>query len=430
MASQTSALSGRRMAIVDPTPGITRDLVEVQVSCAGRRFLLVDTGGLGATEDPLAAKVRRLAERALEMADVILFVGDSRTGVTVEDRAVAKRLRKLDKPMMVAANKCDVPALEASSADFETLGLGPVTPVSAVECRGTADLREALAALLPENPGPDVLPAIRIAFLGQRNVGKSTLVNALCGAERVLVDPLAGTTRDAIEVPFRGKGGDFSIVDTAGFRREGRIDHPVELYAAARSREALGHCDVAVLVLDATQPISALDKKIAREIRDASKPTIIAVNKWDLMGEIRTGAYQAHLEDALTGLSFAPVLMLSAKDGRNLKALLHVARALARQSESRVTTAVLNRVLEKALRSIPGPGGPRLPKVFFASQVAVRPPTFSITVNEPALFHPAFRRSLEQQLRKSETLPFREVPLRLIFRPREGRHPRGQKNKD
>ena len=414
-----NALIGRRVAIVDPTPGVTRDVVDHPLSCNGRRFLLTDTGGLGETEDPLAEKVRRMAEAALKGADLVLLVVDIRTGVAAEDRQVARKLHRLGKRVLVVANKCDVPAMDPQARVFEALGLGPALSVSAVERREVAELREAIAAGLPETlPGSEG-GSLRIAVLGQRNVGKSTLVNALCGSERVLVDSVPGTTRDAVEVPFRGKGGAFSAVDTAGFRREGRLEHPVELYAATRAREALRGADVAFLVLDASEPVSALDKRIAREIREAVKPVCIVVNKWDLMGPIRTGKYVAHLEDALTGLDFAPVLVISAKEGRNLKALMHTARALARQAETRVGTAELNRILEKAIHGMPGPGGARMPKILFAAQVAARPPTIALTVNHLSAFPPAFRRSLEARLR--EATPFREVPLRLLFKERQKR---------
>ena len=258
---------------------------------------------------------------------------------------------------------------------------------------------------------------LRIVVLGQRNAGKSTLVNALSGTERVIVDPLPGTTRDAVEVRFKGKGGSVTAVDTAGFRREGRIAHPVEIYAATRAREALAACDVAFLLLDASEPISALDKKIAREIRDAAKPVVILANKWDLMGAVRTGEYQAHLEDALRGLSFAPLLFISAKEGRNLKALMAVARSLAKQSSARLSTSVLNRMMQSALQNMPGPGGGRSPKILFAAQVAARPPTIVVTVKDAKAFPPAFQRSLEQRLREDGS-PFPEVPIRLLIRDR------------
>lgn len=411
-----NALVGRRVAIVDPTPGVTRDVVEHPVSAGGKAFLLVDTGGLGATEDLLADKVRRKAEEALASADLVVLVVDVRTGVAAEDREAARRLHRLKKPVLLVANKCDVPALDAQAAVFEALGFGKALPVSAVEKRETGDLRDAIAATLPDQPADMGAGPLRVAVLGQRNAGKSTLVNALCGSERVLVDSVPGTTRDAVEVPFHAKGGAWAAIDTAGFRREGRVDHPVEIYAAGRAREALQRADVSVLLLDATRPVSSLDKRIAREIRDASKPVVIAANKWDLMGDIRTGQYQAHLEDALRGLDFAPLLFISAKEGRNLKPLLHVLRSLAKQADTRVGTAALNKAVEKALQGMPGPGSVRSPKVLFAAQVATRPPTIAITVTHLGSFPPAYRRAIEERLR--EVTPFREVPIRLLFKER------------
>lgn len=414
-----NALVGRRAAIVDPTPGVTRDVVALPMSCCGRRFLLVDTGGLGRTEDVLASEVRRKAGEALAAADLVVLVTDARTGVQDEDRRAARDLRRRGKPVLLVANKCDTPALDALAGAFVALGFGEAAPVSAAERRGTGELREAIAARLSAGPaetGPEEASALRIAVVGRRNAGKSTLVNALCGAERVLVDARPGTTRDAVEVPFRAKGGRFTAVDTAGFRREGRAGHPVEIYAAARAREALASSDVALLLLDASEPVTALDLHIAREIRDAAKPCVVVVNKWDLMGRIRTGEYQAHLEDRLGGLEYAPVVFVSAKGRRNLKGLVRLARALARQAAERVPTARLNRALEESLRAMPGPGGPRLPKVLFAAQVATRPPTLALTVSRPGDFPPAWRRALESRLR--ERLPFAEVPIRLLFRGR------------
>jgi GTP-binding protein len=415
-----NALVGRRVAIVDPTPGVTRDVVEHAVSAAGRRFLLVDTGGLGDSEDPLAQKVQRLAERSLAAADLVVLLVDVRVGIAAEDRVVARRLHALGKPVFLVANKCDTPAFDAQTGAFEALGFGPAMPVSAVERREVGELRDLLISRLsPVDPTAAAGP-LRIAVLGKRNVGKSTLVNALCGTDRMLVDDVPGTTRDAVEVPFHAKGGAYAAIDAAGFRVATHMEHPIEIYAASRAREALRGCEVAFLVLDATRPVSALDKRIAREIREASKPVVIVVNKWDLMKDIRTGAYQAHLEDQLPGLEFAPIAVISAKDRRNLKALLHLARALAKQGETRVATAVLNRAVEAASKGLPGPGGPRLPKIFFTAQVASRPPTILLTVNDPKRFPSSYRRTLEQRLR--ETLPFTEVPIRLLFRERRGRN--------
>ena len=415
-----NSLLRRRVAIVDPTPGITRDVLEQPLDCAGSLVILVDTGGLGESEDPLAEKVRRRAEAALAGADLAVLVVDARSGLAAEDRVIARRLHRLKKPVLLVANKCDVPALEPQASVFDALGFGPAMPVSAAEGREMAELREGIAERLPETPAEKEEGALRIVVLGKRNAGKSTLVNALCGSDRMMVDPLAGTTRDAVEVPFRAKGGAYAAIDTAGFRREGRLEHPVEIYAAARTREALQGADVALLLLDATQPVSALDKKIAREIRDAAKPVLIAVNKWDLMGSVRTGQYQAHLEDALRGLDFAPLVFISAKEGRNLKSLLHIARSLSRQASVRLGTAALNRALERALQGMPGPGGGRTPKILFAAQVATRPPTIALTVNHLSSFPPAYRRALEQRLRSGET-PFKEVPIRLLLRERASR---------
>jgi len=409
-------LAGRRIAIVDPTSGVTRDRVATEVEHAGRRFDLTDTGGMG-VEDPdaLSTDIERHIDLACQQADVIIFVVDVRAGLLPLDRHVADRLRHLDTQVILVANKAETRPLRQQATEFFALGFGEPMPVSAQEGLGRTDLLDLVVDRLPAaGEAPDE-PVLKLAIVGRRNVGKSTFINALAREERMIVSKRPGTTRDAVDVRFERDGRAFLAIDTAGVRRKSSVADSVEFYSQARTERSIRRCDVAALMLDAIVAIGRVEKHLARTIADRFKPCIIVVNKWDLHGEATTGQFRTYLEAHLPGLWFAPLVFTTAKTGRHVASVVDVAQALHRQARTRVTTGELNRVIAVSLKErSPRPRRNRLPKVYYATQVSVEPPTVVLFVNDPRLFSAGYKRYLANRLR--ERLPFAEVPIRLHWR--------------
>lgn len=419
-SSLFNRLVGRQIAIVDQTSGVTRDRVTAEATHAGRRFELTDTGGLlHGDADPLAADVERQIKAAMRRASVVVFVVDVRDGVVPLDRSIAARMRALEKHVILAVNKADTARLAQEAGEFFSLGLGEPIPVSAREGLGRTELLEAITARLGPQEGDERQPepALLLAIVGRRNVGKSTFINGLAREERVIVSEQPGTTRDSVDVRFEREGRSFVAIDTAGMQRRSRLADSIQFYSQVRTARSIRRCDVAVFMLDATVEIGRVDKQLAGLLVEQHKPCVIAVNKWDLRGQATTDAYRRYLEAHLPSLSFAPIVFTTARTGRHLTSVIDLAQALDRQARTRVTTGELNRVIREALEARrPRPRGNRMPKVFYATQTAIRPPTVVLFVNDPRLFDAGYRRYLANRLRGA--LPYAEVPIDLRWRAR------------
>jgi GTP-binding protein len=416
-SSLLNCLARRRIAIVDPTPGVTRDRVSAVVEHESRWFEAVDTGGMGLEDDAFAADVARQIGYAVQEAAVIVLVTDVRDGLMPLDQTAAQRLRRVRVPVLVAANKADTDRLGAGAAEFYSLGYEPVLAVSAKHSRGRRDLLEAIAGYLPrEAREAPAQVAMKLAVVGKRNCGKSTFINALAREERVIVSEVPGTTRDAVDIRFEKDGLVYLAIDTAGVRKRKSLSGDVEFYGLARALASIARADVVLFLLDAAVPVSRVDMKLGTAIQGRMKPVVLVVNKWDLAkGRASTDQYADYLTKALPGLAHAPLAFTSAKDSRNVASVIDLARSLYKQSTTRVGTSRLNACLREAIeaRHPPSPGT-RPPKIYFAAQVAVQPPTILMSVNDPALFREDYRRYLEHHFH--ESLDFPEVPIRLIFR--------------
>ena len=416
-----NAMVGRRVAITEPTRGVTRDRVsEVVEREDGSAVQVVDTGGIGVVDpDGLSKDVERQIEVALAEADAIVFVCDVRDGMLPDDRHIAGRLHQMGKPVVVAVNKVESPRDQAGVAEFFALGLGEPLPVSAVHRKGTADLFDAAVAALPEGLTAQAEPVdLKLAIVGRRNVGKSTLINAIAGEERVIVSEVPGTTRDAVDVRFTKDGKTFIAIDTAGVRKKRKIESSIEFYGFVRAQQSIRRADVVMLLLDVTSDVVEQDRRLAREIADCLKPCVIVVNKWDLAkGKIRTGEYAEYVRETLPMLAYAPITFMTAKTGRRLMPTIELAQQLFKQANHRATTGELNRVLAEVvrIRSTKRRHG-RIAKFFYATQVAVAPPTILVFCNDPDLVDPSYRRFLANALR--DRLPYAEIPILLRLRAR------------
>jgi len=415
-------LVGQRKAIVEGTPGVTRDRLYGTADWGGREFAVVDTGGLvwpaGAQ---VQEQVRRQAERAIEDADVVLFVLDARAGLVPEDRDVAERLRISRRPVLVVANKVEDPR-QTGALEFFELGLGDPIPISALHGLGIGELLDQIVALLPEG-GPEEpgSPATQVAVVGRPNVGKSSLVNAILGEDRVIVDPAPGTTRDAIDTPFVRGDRRFILVDTAGLRRKARVEEGVERYSVVRSLEAVDRADVVVLVLDASGPPVEQDQEIARYTAEQGRALVLAVNKWDLVSTTSKPRDDllAPVRQAMRFVEYAAMVCTSAVRGWGIAMLVDKVADAADAFARRVPTGPLNRAIELAeqAHNPPADGAGRQLKLLYATQPRAKPPTIVLFVNDAGLVTENYRRYLEGQLR--ETFDFRGTPIRLVFRTRE-----------
>jgi len=415
-------IAGRRLAIVEGEPGVTRDRIYAECQWQGRRFILVDTGGIdfGAREG-FAALARRQAELAVEEADVILFVVDARDGLVAPDQEVAGALRRSQKPVLVVANKVDHRRLVPQAAEFYALGLGDPLPVSAEHGLGIADLLDRMIQLLPAGGEEDEAEdEVRVAVIGRPNVGKSSLVNRMLGEERSIVTEIPGTTRDALDSHMTRDGIRYTLIDTAGIRRRSRIEEPVERYSVIRALRAVDRADVCVLLLDATELVTEQDKRIAGYAHEAGKGMIIGVNKWDLVEKDDKTAdrFEEQIREQLGFLQYAPILFLSAKTGQRVHRVFELAHYVANQHALRISTGRLNEVLHQATMRLEPPTdkGERL-RIYYGTQSGVKPPTFVLFVNEPKLMHYSYLRYLENQLR--ENFGFVGTPIRFRLRKRE-----------
>ncbi len=414
-SSLLNAMAGRRLSIVDPLPGTTRDRVNAILAHRGAAFELVDTGGIGLRPgDEFHAEVEGQIERAIQEAAVVLFLVDVQSGPTPLDRQIAARFR--DKKVLLVANKADNPELEKGVPDFFELGLGEAFPVAAAHRRNIRELLDRLAPFLPAVPVPG--RGLRIAVVGKRNVGKSTFVNALAGEERVIVSEKPGTTRDAVDVTIERDGRRWVLVDTAGLRKKQRVENSVELFSRVRTEEAAERADVVVFMLDAMEKVTELDKRIAALIEEEKKPCAVVLNKFDLVPAGHgPDEFARYITKALPLLRYAPLSMVSARKGERVWEVVEICGELHAQAGVRIPTPEVNRALDAAVRvRSPSGRGPRSARILYATQKGARPPRFVVFVNDPRAFAPDYIRYLEDKMR--EFLPFHEVPIRLELRGR------------
>lgn len=414
-------LVGRRLAIVDEVPGTTRDRLYADVEWGGKRFTLVDTGGLElATRDELIAQVRAQAQLAIAEADVIIFMTDVTTGLTAGDEEVAEVLRRSAKPVLLAANKADNAALRQAALEFYRLGLGDPYPISALHGTGVGDLLDRVVASFPAEVEEEEIEAVRIAIVGRPNVGKSSLLNRILGYERAIVHEAPGTTRDAIDTFLEWEGKPVVLIDTAGIRRRGRIEPGVEKYSVLRALRAIDRADVVLLLIDATEGVTAQDAHIAGYVLEEAKGIVVVVNKWDLIRKDAhtKEAYTQHVRASLRFLDYVPILFISALTGQGVGQVLPTALRVREERLVRIPTAELNRIIQDAVarHAPPSKAGKRL-KIYYATQASVDPPTFVFFVNDPKLVHFSYERYLENRIR--EHYGFLGTPLKLSFRKRK-----------
>lgn len=412
---------GERVSIVEDTPGVTRDRIYGKAEWLGKEFALIDTGGIDIGDEPFLQQISDQAEIAIDEADVILFLTSVEAGVTDADERVAQILYKADKPVILAVNKVDNPERRNDIYDFYSLGFGEPYPISGSHGMGLGDVLDAVFAAFPDE-GSDVEDdSIKFSFIGRPNVGKSSLVNAILGEERVIVSPIEGTTRDAIDTKFEHGGQEFTMIDTAGIRKRGKVYESTEKYAVMRALRAIDRSDVVLVVLDAETGIREQDKKVAGYAHEAGRGIVIVINKWDTLTEKDNHTmqeFEQHVRDEFQYLDYAPIVFVSAKTHQRLTNLPGLIQTVSENQNRRIQSAVLNDVLLDALAVTPTPtiNGKRL-RIYYMTQVAVKPPTFVVFVNDPDLLHFSYERFLINQLRK--TFDFEGTPIHLIARKRK-----------
>ncbi|MFH1708659.1 MAG: ribosome biogenesis GTPase Der [Planctomycetota bacterium] len=424
-----NAIVGNQVSIVEETPGVTRDRVIRTVTWGARTFNLVDTGGIGVNDvETIMQGIARQVELAIAMADLIMFLVDAGTGPQDAEARIAKDLRRTGKPVLLVANKADSPEKEDRQYDFRKLGFGEPLLVSALGRRGMAGLRDRLAGLLPAVVlAPETGGRPRIAIVGRRNTGKSSLVNALAREERVIVSSIPGTTRDAIDVAISHEGRDFLLIDTAGLQKRGQRKG-LDFYGSVRTAHAITRADGVVLLLDAIAGIGQVDQQVAAEIVEQFKPCVIAVNKWDLAGAITTERYMEYIAGHLAGMHFVPVVFMSVHDHRQIWSPLKLIIDLIAQSRIQLPTPRVNAIIHNAAGRLKPPRRvSKEPKVYYAVQTGILPPTFRLYVNDAALFTRNFQRTFANAIRADSEI--NEVPVKIQFinRTRETREPKGGK---
>ncbi len=415
-------LAGQRLSIVEDTPGVTRDRLYASCEWAGRSFDIVDTGGIEpSTDSEILTFMREQAMIAIDSATVIIFVCDIRSGVTAADQEVADMLQRSGKPVVLAVNKMDsVGPVDPEIYEFYSLGLGDPIALSAVHGHGTGDvLDECLKHFPPEEAGEEDAGAIKLAFIGKPNVGKSSIVNKILGEERVIVSDVAGTTRDAVDTPFENEFGRYVLIDTAGIRRKSRVEDRVEKFSVMRAQLAIERADVCLIMIDARDGVTEQDTKVAGMAYEAGRASVILVNKWDLVEKDgkTMDRLRADIRRDLSFMPYAPILFVSALTGQRVDKIFELANTVNEQANMRITTGVLNNVLADAQARVQPPTdkGRRL-KIFYMTQVSVKPPTFVLFCNDSELFHFSYQRYIENQLRS--TFALTGTPIRLLIRER------------
>ncbi len=416
-------LAGERISIVNDTPGVTRDRIYAEAEWRGRRFSIIDTGGIEPkSEDVILKAMREQAEVAIATADVILFLVDLKAGLTADDDAIGQMLRKSGKPVIVGVNKADhVGDTPPDAYEFYNLGLGDIYPISAEHRLGIGELLDAVFEFFPPQiPVDDQDSVIKVAIIGRPNAGKSSLVNRIAGSERSIVSDIPGTTRDAIDTRVDNEHGSYTVIDTAGIRRKSRIDDQIEKYSQIRALAAIERSDVCVILIDATVGVTEQDTKVAGFAHNSGKSSIIAINKWDII-EKETGTlenYERQVRSYFSFMDYAPVIFISAKTGQRTGKLFELINEVYEAAGLRLTTGLLNDLVSEAVAMVPTPQDKgRHLKIFYATQVAVRPPQFVLFINDRELMHFSYERYLENQFRKN--YGFKGTPIWFILRPKE-----------
>lgn len=421
-------LAHKRVAVVDPTAGVTRDRVTYLMHENERYFELVDTGGMGVDDvDNLTTEIEEQIQIAIDRADLVLLVVDGQSGVVPLDRLVADRLRHVDKPKILVVNKCDSTRTDAEIAEFYSLTDAPAIVTSVKGNRNREQLLEAILTNLPaaadfeREQGEALLaePELKIAIVGRRNVGKSTFINVLAEDERVIVSEVAGTTRDSIDVRFEMDDKSFTAIDTPGVRKRKSLASDIEYYGLVRAKRSIRRAHVVFMFFDSQETVSKVDKQLVEEIINNYKPCIFVVNKWDLAleGGMTSDAWSKYLIKSFSSMRHAPIAFVTAIQAKNVKQLVNLAQSIYKQSRIRVSTSRINKVIRAAIANNPPPYRQnKRPKIFYGTQVATEPPTIVLKCNDPSLFDESWKRYLLGVLR--EALPFQEVPIKLYMRPR------------
>lgn len=414
-------LAGEKISIVEDTPGVTRDRIYARTEWLGHPFNLIDTGGIDIGDEPFLTQITEQAEIAIEEADVIIFVVSVKEGVTDADEKVARILYRTDKPVVLAVNKVDNPELRADIYDFYSLGFGEPIPVAGTHGIGTGDLLDKIIKEFPKDATNEEDDSIKFSFIGRPNVGKSSLVNAILGENRVIVSNIEGTTRDAIDTRFETEDGTkYTMIDTAGIRKKGKVYENTEKYSVLRAMRAIDRSDVVCVVLNAEEGIREQDKHVAGYAHEAGRAIVIVVNKWDtLKKDNKTMSdFENLIRQEFQYLSYAPIVFVSAKTKQRLDKLPELIKRVNDNHEQRISSAVLNDVVMDAIAHNPTPtdNGKRL-RIYYATQVAIKPPTFVIFVNDPELMHFSYERFLENQIR--EAFDFEGTPIHIIERRRK-----------
>ncbi|MBC1482441.1 ribosome biogenesis GTPase Der [Listeria immobilis] len=412
---------GERVSIVEDVPGVTRDRIYNSAEWLGKEFNIIDTGGIDLSDEPFLEQIRAQAEIAIDEADVIIFITNGREGVTDADEQVAKILYRSNKPIVLAINKVDNPEMRDQIYDFYSLGFGEPYPISGSHGLGLGDMLDAVRAHFPkeeEEEYPD--DTVKFSLIGRPNVGKSSILNALLGEDRVIVSDIAGTTRDAIDTTYTFDGQDYVMIDTAGMRKRGKVYESTEKYSVLRAMRAIERSDVVLVVINAEEGIREQDKRIAGYAHDAGRAIIIVVNKWDAINkdEKTINVWTEDIREQFQFLSYAPIVFVSAKTKQRLNNLFPLINQVSDNHSLRVQSSMLNDVISDAVAMNPSPmdKGKRL-KIFYTTQVAVKPPTFVVFVNDPELMHFSYERFLENRIR--DAFPFDGTPIRVIARKRK-----------
>lgn len=410
---------GRRVSIVEDTPGVTRDRIYAEAEWNGISFALIDTGGIEPdSEDVILSQMREQAQVAMDMADVILFMVDGKDGLTHADREVGNMLRRTGKKVILLVNKVDNPRnLPEDFYDFYELGIGEPVPVSAANMLNLGDVLDEITGSFPEGAGTEEEEEIKVAVIGKPNVGKSSLINALLGEKRVIVSPVAGTTRDSIDTPFSWGGDRYMLIDTAGIRRKSKVNEDIERYSVIRAVAAIERCDVCLLMIDAQEGVTEQDKKIAGVAHEAGKGIIVVVNKWDLVKkETNTMRdFKREIESQLQFMSYAPSVFISVKEKQRVFDVIQMTKYVAEKRALRVPTGQLNSLVTDAtmMKQPPSDKGRRL-KIYYVAQVGIKPPLFSFQINKRELMHFSYARYLENKIR--EGFGFEGTSIKFVFR--------------